>query len=213
MTKIKQLPSRSTVFFIAGVLTLFGIGLAAITHADERDERHDRAEREGRGLLNMPNLGNGVAKFNLRAPDFRVHLGEDSNVQVMGATVSATSSAGFSATTNAPPLVFNVKTDASTKFNVKGMGKATIANIAVGDIVNFRGVVLSGTTTSMWTVKAAHVEDKTQRQKPPKPPRFMATTTAKIHATTTAQLRIDALTQVVARLEAIIAELKLRFGL
>src|SRR3989344_8165574 len=210
MTKIKQLHSRN-VALIAGTLLVLVIGFAAITSADERGERGERKERDNRGP------GNGMlsiaAKLNIFAPDLKVRIDNENDVRVQGATVVATSTSGFTATTISPPLMFIVQTDATTKFNIKGVGNGTIANIAIGDTVNFRGVALSGTTTSTWTVKATHVEDKMQHPKPPKAPKGIATTTVHVKATTTAQIQIDALTRVMERLQAMIDQMKIRFGL
>ncbi|MBI2610342.1 hypothetical protein HYW60_00175 [Candidatus Kaiserbacteria bacterium] len=75
------------------------------------------------------------------------------------------------------------------------------------------GTALSGTTTSTWTVHAIHVEDKTRHPKPPKPPKVLAMSTVQTSATTTAQLRIDALLRVIERLQAIVDQWKVRFSL
>ena len=207
MTKIKQLHSRN-VAMVAGALLVLIIGFAAITSADERGERGERKERDNRGP------GNGMlsiaAKLNIFAPDLKVRIDNENDVRVQGATVVATSTSGFTATTISPPLTFIVQTDATTRFNIKGVGNGTIANVAIGDTVNFRGVALSGTTTSTWTVKATHVEGKTRHQKLLKP---FATTTMHVKATTTAQMQIDALTRVIERLQAMIDQMKIRFGL
>ncbi|MBI4080126.1 hypothetical protein HY414_02795 [Candidatus Kaiserbacteria bacterium] len=202
MKKTNELPARSTMYAATAVIVVLAIGLAAFTHADEkRDKRPDRPERPEHPLSGLVNI---AARLNL-VPDFRLVVNNDDKVNVHGATVTATSSSGFTATTVTPPLTFIVQTDASTKFNFKGAGTGTLADLAVGDVVNFRGVALSGTTTSTWTVQATNVEDKTVHLKPPKPPKPPhATTTAKVNATTTAELRIDALTRVIARLEGLI---------
>jgi len=210
MNKIEEMPYRCTVYAVIGMITALAIGLATFAHADERGERPkrpERPEREDRGAL-----VNFATKFNL-LPDLKIVVNNNNNVNVHGATVTATSTGGFTVTTVTPPLTFIVQTDASTKFNVRGVGNGSLANIAVNDVVNFRGVALSGTTTTTWTVKATNVENKMHRLNPPKPPKLFATTTAHVKATTTAQLKIDALTRVIERLQAVIAEMKLRFGL
>lgn len=217
MQKTNELPSRRTIYAVAGVVILLAIGLAAVTHADDRSERPERPERPEHPEKNEMRgaIVNIAAKLNL-FPELKITVNNENNVNVHGATVTATSTSGFTATTITPPLTFIVQTDVSTKFNIKGFGNGSLANIAIGDTVNFRGTALSGTTTSTWTVKATHVEDKTHRvkpPKPPKPPKQFATTTAHVNSTTTAQLQIDALTKVIERLQEVIAQLKIRFGL
>ena len=198
--------SRRTVYMVTGVIVMLAIGMAAVTHADDRGKRAERPEREGRGMfVNM------LAKFNLWN-DLRVHVDED-NVRVNGATVTATSTSGFTATSSTQALSFIVQTDASTKFNIKGEGTGSLADIAVGDFVNFRGTLVSGTTTSTWTLNATHVEEKTWNLKPFKWPKPFPTTTAHVKATTTAQLRMDSLERVIERLQEVIDQMKSRFGL
>ncbi|OGG62685.1 hypothetical protein A3C21_03680 [Candidatus Kaiserbacteria bacterium RIFCSPHIGHO2_02_FULL_59_21] len=162
MNKRKELSFKSTAYLLAAVVAL-GIGLATITHADEGENR-DRG-RENRGPGN--GFFNLFGKFDLRAPDFRVRIEDDNDVRVRGATVTATSTSGFTATSNTPPFTFNVQTDSSTKFEIKGSGRGSIADIAVGDTVNFRGVAVSDTTSTV-TVKATNVENKTAHPKSPK---------------------------------------------
>lgn len=213
MQKTNELPSRRTIYTVAAVIVVLAIGLAAVTHADERGKRPDKPERPEKSEVRGA-LVNIAAKLNLMQ-DFRLVVNDDSETRVRGATVAATSSSGFTATTATPPLTFIVQTDASTKFNQKGAGTGSLADIAVGDTVNFRGTVLSGTTTSTWTVKATHVEDKTHRVKPPKPPKppKPATTTAHVTATATAQMQINALLNVIERLQALVNQWKIQFGL
>lgn len=204
MAKIKEIHEvpRRTIYAITGLVVVLAIGMAAVTHAKERDER---PEREGRPFVGLF----GKLAFWQNWQDVRLHVNEDM-VRVNGATVTATSTSGFTATSSAQNLTFIVQTDASTKFNIKGFGNGSLADIAVGDVVNFRGTLVSGTTTSTWTIKATHVEDKLWFPKPPKP---NATTSAHVGATTTAQLRINALTHVIDRLQAMIDQWKIRFGL
>lgn len=211
MQKTNELPARRTIYTIAGVIVLLAIGLAAVTHADERGKRPEKPERPEKSEVRGA-LVNIAARLNLM-PAFSLVVNNDSNVNVRGANITATSTSGFTATTATPPLTFIVQTDASTKFNLKGAGDGTLADIAVGDTVNFRGLALSGTTTSTWTIKATHVEDKTHRVKPPKPPKPVATTTVHVNETTTAQIQINALMAVIDRLQAIIDQWKIRFGL
>lgn len=164
MRKTNELPARGRIYAATAIIVVLAIGLATITHADDKRERGERSEHEGRGAI-----ANITAKLNL-FQDLKVTISDDSDVRVHGAKVTATSTSGFTATSATPPLTFNVQTDASTKFNIRGFGNGTLANIVVGDTVNFRGTALSGTTTSTWTVKATHVEDKTAHPKPPKSP-------------------------------------------
>ena len=206
--RITELPSRSTIYAITGIIVALAIGLAAIAHADEQGNTPERPERSEGGRRGA--LVHIAAKLNL-LPDLSIVVNNDNKVNVHGATVTATSTSGLTATTATPPLTFIVQTDASTKFNVKGIGNGSLADIAIGDTVNFRGIALSGTTTSTWTVKATNVEDKMRHPKPPKPPKMHATTTE--NATTTAQFRVDALLKVIERLQAIVDQLKIRFGL
>ncbi len=179
MTKAKQLPSRSAFLRIAGAVIVLAIGLAAVTHADEGRGRSDRDDRDDRGIQLLQNIS---ARLNVFAPDIRVRI-EESNVRVSGAVVSATSTSGFTATTHTPALTFVVQTDGTTKFHAKGKGSGSLATIAVGDTIDFRGVILSGTTTSTMTVKASVVEDKTRHDKPFKFLKPLATTTATIKGT------------------------------
>jgi len=167
MRRSNELPSRRTIYAIAGMIVVLAIGLATVTHAHERDDRPERPERPEHPLNGVVDI---AAKLNLLS-NLKIVVNNDNNVNVHGATVTATSTSGFTATTVTPPLTFIVQTDASTKFNFKGMGNGTLADLAIGDTVNFRGVALSGTTTSTWTVQATHVEDKTMHPKPPKPPK------------------------------------------
>ena len=198
--------SRRTVYMVTGVIVMLAIGMAAVTHADDRGKRAERPEREGRGAF-----VNLLARFNLW-DGFKVQV-DESKVRVNGATVTATSTSGFTATSSALARTFIVQTDASTKFNIKGEGTGSLADIAVGDFVNFRGTLVSGTTTSTWTLNATHVEEKTWHLKPFKWLNSFPTTTAHMKATTTTQLRIDSLERVIERLQAVIDQMKSRFGL
>ena len=264
MAKSKNLSTRGVLFVFAAVLAAVIIGVAATAHAEDRDKRGDRDERGIRALVSL--------KTDIKATDSNVRVANDS-IRVNGAKVTATSTAGFTATTGTPLVTFNVQTDSSTKFSSVGKGKSSLAELAVGDTVNFRGLILSGTTTSTLTVKATHVEGKTRHPSPPKPLQrtligtvssisvtgntFVlvgrnSTTTVSVSATTKivgsattltgiapgAQVRAvgtlnsdtsvlsaskvtvnggafnnEAALKLIARLEAFIAQLKLRFGL
>src|SRR3989344_6046139 len=160
MAKSKNLSTRGVLFVFAAVLAAVIIGVAATAHAEDRDKRGDRDERGIRALVSL--------KTDIKATDSNVRVANDS-IRVNGAKVTATSTAGFTATTGTPLVTFNVQTDSSTKFSSVGKGKSSLAELAVGDTVNFRGLILSGTTTSTLTVKATHVEGKTKHPSPPKP--------------------------------------------
>ena len=263
MAKSKNLSSRGVLFVFAAVLAAVIIGVAATAHAEERDRRGDRDERGIRALISL--------KADIKSENSNVRIANDS-IRVNSAKVTATSTAGFTATIGTPLVTFNVQTDASTKFEIKGAGRGSIADIAVGDTVNFRGAILSGTMTSTLTLKASHVEGKTKHPTSPKPPHrtlvgtvssisvtgntFVlvggsSTTTVSVSATTkivgsattltgiapgahvravgtlntdTSVLAASKITvnggfnneaalKLIARLEAFIAQLKLRFGL
>ena len=163
MAKSKNISTRGLLYIFAAVLALVIIGVAATANADDRNKR-DRDERGVRALVSLNANVNG----NIKTSDTNVRITNDM-VNVKGAKVTATSTAGFTATTGTPLVTFNVQTDSSTKFEFKGKGKGTIADVAIGDMVNFRGLILSGTTTSTLTVKATHVEGKTKHPTPPRP--------------------------------------------
>ncbi len=81
---------------------------------------------------------------------------------VRGATVTATSTTGFTAITNLGGNVINWNLIASstTHFGKKlGTGFAALANIAIGDVVSFFGKV-SGSGSTL-TVNAVAVKDRT----------------------------------------------------
>ncbi|MBI4093365.1 hypothetical protein HY417_00220, partial [Candidatus Kaiserbacteria bacterium] len=105
MQKSNELPSRRTIYAIAGMIVVLAIGLAAVTHADERENRPERPERPEQPEHPFSGVVNIAAKLNL-LPDLKIIVNNDNNINVHGATVTATSSSGFTATTVTPPLTF-----------------------------------------------------------------------------------------------------------
>lgn len=204
-------------YAVLAAMVLLAIGGFAVAYADEgkgRDsdrKNHERIELRAEARGDFLDRLKNVFKLEIKAEadDSRVKI-EDDTVHVKGATVTATSSSGFTATiaTSSPIFTFNVETDASAKFEFKGMGRGSLANVAVGDVVNFRGLVLSGTTTSTLAVKATQVEGKTPH------PRPVGTTTAatSVSATTSVatQHAIDAITRLIERLQSLVARLQVR---
>lgn len=191
MTKNQSILRPAHILAIAMIAALALTAFTAYADEGQRGEGGDR-DHEGKAEIKF------FANLNARdkdVEDARVRI-EDNNVRVEGARVTATSTSGFTATSAQNSLTFNVETDASTKIEVKGLGRTTLADIAIGDTVNFRGLILSGTTTPTLTVKATKVEDKTLHRHAA----AQATTTA----TTTAQVQIDALRHLIDRIQALI---------
>ena len=91
-------------------------------------------------------------------PGVDIHIGAGGNAQVDGAKVTAVSGSDVSANTSFGSSVMNwlVKTDGNTEFSAKG-GASGLANIAVGDVISFRGAV-DQTVTGL-TVKAKALKD------------------------------------------------------
>ena len=99
----------------------------------------------------------GIARAD-SLPGIDVHIGAAGNAQVDGAKVTAVSGSDVSANTSFGSSVMNwlVKTDGNTEFSAKG-GASGLANIAVGDVISFRGAL--DQSVSGLTVKAKHVKD------------------------------------------------------
>ncbi len=96
-------------------------------------------------------------------PGIDVHIGAGGNAQVEGAKVTAVSGSDVSANTSFGSSVMNwlVKTDGNTEFAAKG-GVSGLANIAVGDVISFRGAI--DQSVSGLTVKAKAVKDWSKTQ-------------------------------------------------
>lgn len=154
MAKINKVSDRTFLYTLAALIALVAIGVASIAHADDRKERDRDSFRPLKSFFSF--------KFNDGVHGSSTVRIDNDRVNIHGAKVTATSNNGFTATSGTPIVTFNVETDADTKFNVKGDGKGSLSDITAGDIVNFRGLVLSGTTTSTLTIEASHVEDKTR---------------------------------------------------
>lgn len=173
-------------------LVVFATSVAT-TRADERGRFEFRFNDDHKKTSFLSLLKTKATSSQVRV--------DDNNVRVNGATVTATSTSGFTATANG--TTFSVTSDANTKFEVKGIGRAALAHVAVGDIVNFRGVILSGANTTNVSVRAIGVEDKTMHAKN----RPVAPSTV---ATSTVQARITFLNQLIAQLQVLIARLQLQ---
>ena len=76
-------------------------------------------------------------------PGVDVHIGAGGNAQVDGAKITAVSGSDVSANTSFGSSVMNwlVKTDSNTEFSANHDGAVGIANIAVGDVISFRGAL------------------------------------------------------------------------
>ncbi len=90
-----------------------------------------------------------------------VFIGANGNAYVHGATVTATSTTGVTATTNlgGNTILWNVLASSTTKFGKLGAGFGALANVAIGDLVSFFGKV-SGAGSNL-TVHAVAVKDHT----------------------------------------------------
>ena len=88
-----------------------------------------------------------------------VFIGANGNTHVQGATVTATSSSGLTATTNLAgnTLTWDVEASSTTRFGNLGTGLAALAHVAIGDIVSFWGK-LSGSGSTL-TVEAHAIKD------------------------------------------------------
>lgn len=87
-----------------------------------------------------------------------VNIGSQGNVLVRGAKVTGVSGTEIQANTSLGSSVLNwiVKTDGTTDFSTTKNGATGIANIAVGDVVSFRGAIdqsMSGLTVAAKQVK------------------------------------------------------------
>ena len=80
-----------------------------------------------------------------------------------GATVTATSTSGLTATTNlgGNAITWNVNASSTTRFGKLGEGLSALAKIAIGDIVSFWGK-LTGSGSTL-TVDAQVIKDHTKQ--------------------------------------------------
>lgn len=120
---------------LLGTLALFPT-TAAYAHADSKSS----------------NAGTGV----------EVAIGTNGGALVRGAKVTSVSGSTINATTNygSSQLSWIVKTDGNTEFTANKGGATGLAQIAVGDIVSFRGTI--DQAQSGLTVNAGIVKDWTQ---------------------------------------------------
>lgn len=88
-----------------------------------------------------------------------VNIGSNGNVLVRGAKVTSVSDSTINANTSLGSSVLSwvVKTDSNTDFSAHKNGAEGLANIAVGDIVSFRGTIDQAVTGL--TVNARQVKD------------------------------------------------------
>ena len=93
-----------------------------------------------------------------------VNINGSGNALVRGAEVSAVSGTDVSAKTSLGSSVMNwlVKIDSNTEFSANHDGAVGIANIAVGDIISFRGAI--DQSVAGLTVKAKHVKEWTKKE-------------------------------------------------
>ena len=96
-----------------------------------------------------------------------VFIGANGNARVHGATVTATSTSGLTATTNlgGNTITWDVNASSTTRFGLPGQGKlgeglSALVNIAIGDIVSFWGK-FSGSGSTL-TVDAVAIKDHTK---------------------------------------------------
>ena len=122
---------RAAIIAVASVLAVSAMS-ATVAHADT-------------------GIGTGVGVF----------IGQDGNAFVHGATVTATSTSGVTATTNVAGTVttWHVNASSTTRFGKLGTDISALMNVAIGDVVSFWGK-LSGTGSSL-TVDAQALKDKT----------------------------------------------------
>lgn len=111
--------------------------LAPLASAHDKQERKNDNDRKDKKTIVL-NLKSHV----------NVVIGQNGNVVVHGATVTAVSSSTITATTawGAANIVWTVN------------AKAPIATIAVGDTINFEGKL--ATTSAAFTVNAKHVKEQ-----------------------------------------------------
>ena len=95
-----------------------------------------------------------------------VFIGTNGNAYVHGATVTATSTSGITATTNLAgnTILWNVNSSSTTRFGKLGKGFISLTQIAIGDVVSFFGKV-SGSGSNL-TVDAV-IKDKTRSTSTP----------------------------------------------
>lgn len=104
----------------------------------------------------------GAHADNMKAgTGIEVNIGSNGGVLVRGAQVTSVNDATINADTSLGSMVLSwiVQTDADTNFSTQKGGATGIANIAVGDIVSFRGAI--DQNTSGLTVRAKQVKDWT----------------------------------------------------
>lgn len=105
---------------------------------------------------------NGSKKSDKAATGVEVVLGTNGSALVRGAKVTSVSGSTINATTNygSSKLDWTVKTDGSTEFTAHKGSATGLSQIAVGDIVSFRGSI--DQAQSGLTVNAKVVKDWTQ---------------------------------------------------
>jgi hypothetical protein len=126
-------------FFAAAVVTSAVVGAFAGVASADSDKK------------NGISAGTGV----------EINIGANGNALVRGAEVTAVSGTQVNAETSLGSSVLNwiVKTDSDTDFSAHKGGADGLANIAVGDIISFRGTI--DQSVAGLTVRAKQVKDWT----------------------------------------------------
>lgn len=120
-----------------------------------------------------------------------VRIGENGEVSVKNAAVTGISGTTISATSSwgATSLAWIIQTDASLKVRGKGQGPIRIADIGVGDRIDFDGMLVSA--GGSLTVKASAVTDRSLEERLPAKTTFEGT--LKAIASTTAPTTLTVL--------------------
>lgn len=141
---------HTSLALVLATLALFS--MSSVASADSRGSEQERSKGIERALENV---------LKIKKEKSEVSINSNGSVTLQSATVTAVSGSQITASTTlgTSVLTWTITTDAATQFLNKTNKVVSSSEVAVGDSVNVRGVLVSGST---FAVKATSVRDLTK---------------------------------------------------